>query len=129
MISAQDIERQVEYWRANAVEDLASGEVLVRSGHERQGLFFVHLALEKVLKAHVTRATKDVAPKIHSLTRLAELSGLTISVEMRDVLGETGRFNIAGRYPDEKNQPVPIRAAQARVKSAKEVFRWLTMQL
>jgi len=83
----------------------------------------------EVRALYVTRATKDVAPKIHSLTRLAELSGLTISAGMRDVLGETGRFNIAGRYPDEKNQPVPIRSAQARVKRAKDVFRWLMMQL
>lgn len=81
-----DIERQVQYWRDGAQEDFAAGEVLVSNGHARQGLFFVHLALEKALKAHVTRSTGDVAPMTHSLMRIAQLSGLAMTAEMRDLL-------------------------------------------
>lgn len=61
MISTDDIERHVAYWSSTAAEDVASAELLVRNGHTRQGLFFMHLALEKILKAHVTRTVKDVA--------------------------------------------------------------------
>jgi len=31
-------------------------------------MFFVHVALEKTLKAHVCEATRDLAPKIHSFS-------------------------------------------------------------
>jgi len=129
MISRDDIERQVTYWSATAAEDLASGELLLRNGHARQGLFFVHLALEKLLKAHVTRAIKDVAPRTHSLRRLAELSELALSDEMRNVVSDMDRFSLVGRYPDELNQSMSVRTAELRLCRAAEVFQWLKTRL
>jgi len=40
----------------------------------RHGLFLANLALEKALKALVCKATRDLAPRIHNLVRLAELA-------------------------------------------------------
>ena len=48
-----DISKQIEYWNRSAQEDWQVAQQLVESGKIRHGLFFAHLALEKVLKAHV----------------------------------------------------------------------------
>ncbi|NCO95976.1 MAG: HEPN domain-containing protein, partial [Armatimonadetes bacterium] len=51
-----DVEKQVAYWRDGAKEDWEVAQELVDRGRTRHGLFFGHLALEKLLKAHVCRA-------------------------------------------------------------------------
>ncbi|MEW5801581.1 MAG: hypothetical protein AB1847_05675 [bacterium] len=35
---------------------------LIEHGRSRHGLFFAHLALEKVIKAHICRHTQEPAP-------------------------------------------------------------------
>lgn len=57
-----DITKQVEYWQAGALEDWQVAVELIETGRTRHGLFFAHLALEKLLKAFVCRATLDLAP-------------------------------------------------------------------
>ncbi len=71
-----DVAKQIDYWRTGGDEDFAAAESLVEEGHLRHGLFFAHLAVEKILKAHVTRQTREVPPRIHNLVRLAEMAGL-----------------------------------------------------
>ena len=45
-----DIIRQIEYWRLGASEDWEVAVELISSRRTRHGLFFAHLALEKLLK-------------------------------------------------------------------------------
>ena len=65
-------------------------------------LFFGHISLEKILKAHVVYDTKEHAPKIHDLIELMKLAKHNLSVEDIDVLNITNKFNIRCRYPDFK---------------------------
>ena len=44
-----DIQKQIDYWRNGAIEDWNVAEDLVSRNKTRHGLFFVHLALEKLL--------------------------------------------------------------------------------
>ena len=67
-----DIGKQIAYWRDGAAEDWRVAQDLIKRRKVRHGLFFAHLALEKLLKALVCRRTQDLAPRIHSLVRLAE---------------------------------------------------------
>ena len=94
-----DISEQVEYWRSQAREDWEVAGQLVDSGKTRHGLFFAHLALEKVLKAHVCQATQKVAPRLHNLSRLAEMAKLELGSNQLDTLAEMNEFNMEGRYP------------------------------
>jgi HEPN domain-containing protein len=66
-----DIKQQLTYWTASSEEDFAAAQSLLEKGHLRHCLFFAHLALEKMLKAHVVVATKNIPPKIHDLVRLS----------------------------------------------------------
>jgi HEPN domain-containing protein len=74
--------------------------LLVNSGRTRHGLFFAHLALEKILKAVVCKQTNDMAPRLHNLVRLYELAALPVDTAKIEILAEMNAFNIEGRYPE-----------------------------
>src|SRR3989304_3165049 len=95
-----DVEKQVAYWRNGALEDWQAAEDLVGLGRTRHGLFFAHLALEKMLKAHVCRAVSDIPPRIHALLRRAERADLRLSDTQRLFLARFDRYQLEGRYPD-----------------------------
>ena len=95
-----DIEKQINHWCAGATEDWDVACSLVSQGKLRHGLFFAHLTLEKVLKAHVCRTNRELAPPIHNLIRLVERANLSLEPEQRNLLAEVNSFNIEGRYPE-----------------------------
>jgi HEPN domain-containing protein len=102
---------------------------LPERGCVRQALFFTHLALEKVLKAHVCRRTGDLAPRTHNPVRLAEIADLRVSPEHADVLAETNEFVLIGRYPDAASKTPTLAEGRAYHQRAQEVFQWLIRQL
>ncbi len=95
-----DIGKQISYWRDGSLEDWDVARELVGNKRIRHGMFFVHLAIEKILKAHVCRVTGELAPPIHNLVRLAEMAALDLTPDQRDLLAEINSFNIQARYPD-----------------------------
>lgn len=94
-----DIDKQISYWRNSAIEDWEVAESLIKQNKIRHGLFFAHLSLEKVLKAHVCHHTRDLAPRIHNTVQLAQIAGLKLNDEQINILADTNEFNIEGRYP------------------------------
>jgi HEPN domain-containing protein len=124
-----NIEKQVAYWRDGAVEDWEIAQELIERGRTRHGLFFVHLSLEKLLKAHVCRHTQDLAPRLHNLVRLAELAELPLSQAQVDVLAEINAFHIEGRYPDVLIPPPSQDEAEGYLRRAQEIYRWLMKRL
>ena len=121
-----DIKKQISYWKENAVEDWAVAQQLLGSGRTRHGLFFAHLALEKMLKALVCKNTGDLAPRIHNLNRLIDLAGVVSSPVQSDILAEMNAFHIEGRYPEMLTKPPTSEEVARYMKRAEEVFRWLT---
>ncbi len=124
-----DVEKQITYWRDGAVEDWQVAGELINLRRTRHGLFFAHLALEKMLKAHICRATADLAPRIHTLLRLAERTGLAYSEEQRVFLARFDRYQIEGRYPDLLPPPPSPDVARTELKLAGELLQWLKRQL
>jgi HEPN domain-containing protein len=123
-----DIDTQVTYWRNGSDEDWQVAQELVDLDRTRHGLFFAHLALEKILKAHVCRATGELAPKIHNLLRLAELTKLPISNRQRAILGRFNQYQLEGCYPDRLPKPIPKKRAKAALKEGEEIREWLKKQ-
>ena len=124
-----DVSKQVDYWRIGGQEDLAAAKSLLEKGHLRHGLFFAHLALEKLLKAHVTRQTKDVPPRIHNLARLAEIAKLSISSEQSLFLNEFGVYQLEGRYPDSVELNLDPVFARGEISRAEELLKCLIKRL
>jgi len=100
-----DVSKQMVFWKDSAMEDLAVARQLVNSGRTRHGLFFAHLALEKILKAVVCKQTNDMAPRLHNLVRLYELAALPVDTAKIEILAEMNAFNIEGRYPESLTKP------------------------
>ena len=124
-----DIDKQVTYWRNGAIEDWEVAQELVSKGRGRHGLFFAHLAIEKLMKAHVCRHTQDLAPRIHNLVRLAEMAALSLNQTQIDIIAEMNAFSIEGRYPDSLISPLSQGEAQDYLSRAEEVYQWLMNQL
>lgn len=124
-----DIQKQIEYWHQSAVEDWQVAQDLLAQGRIRHGLFFVHLSLEKLLKAAVCQHTQDLAPRLHNLVRLAELTGSSWNETQIDTLAELNILNIEGRYPDMLQIPPSLKTAQCYLEQATEVYQWLMQQL
>ena len=102
-----DIQKQIKYWRDGSHEDWQVAHELVDLGRTRHALFFAHLALEKMLKAHVCRTTGNLAPKIHNLVRLAELANLSISNRQRLLLGRFNQYQLEGRLSGQATKVCP----------------------
>lgn len=124
-----NVRKQIDYWKASSDEDLAAAESLLEKGHLRHCLFFAHLAIEKMLKAHVTRQTNDIPPRIHNLIRLAEIAGLPISPEQGGFLSGFDVYQLEGRYPDSAQILLDLKVAQEKVASAEEILKWLKARL
>ncbi len=123
-----DPEKQISHWRAGAEEDWAAAEDLIRLGRVRHGLFFARLALEKALKGHVCRTTRDLPPRVHHLLQLADRTDLPLSVEQRVFLARFDRHQLEGRYPNALPGIEDPRAANEELQRAREVFEWLNRQ-
>jgi HEPN domain-containing protein len=120
-----DIAQQIHYWRSSAEEDWDVACHLLESRRMRHGLFFAHLAVEKLLKAHVCLHTQDIAPRTHNLVRLAELAGLALTAAQTDVLAEMNEFNIEGRYPGLLLPAPSVEEAREHLARAEEIRQWL----
>ncbi|MDA0243265.1 MAG: HEPN domain-containing protein [Chloroflexi bacterium] len=123
-----NIEKQIAYWHDGAIEDWEVAQGLLSRHQIRHGLFFLHLALEKLLKAHVCQQTQDLAPRIHNLVRLAELTALAFSSDHMDISADINAFNLEGRYPDTLMPPPSTSEALAYSHRAQGVYQWLMSQ-
>jgi HEPN domain-containing protein len=120
-----DVEKQVAYWRESAAEEWVVTHDLLEKGHLRHCLFFAHLTLEKILKALVCRKTRDLAPRMHDLLRLATLAGLSLEESNRDLLKMFGVYQMEGRYPDVFPQAPDLDLTRKRLGEAERIYRWL----
>jgi HEPN domain-containing protein len=91
-------------WKNGAIDAWDTFETLFSSKKYLHALFFLHLALEKLLKAIIIKQTDQPAPVVHDLIRLAEKINLTIDNQVLSELGEISTFNVAARYDDTKLQ-------------------------
>ena len=124
-----DIQKHIIHWREGAQEALDAADDLINKDRRILfGLFFVHLALEKIIKARFLHVKKGVLPRIHNLVRLAELAELELDDKTRKILAEVNEFNIEGRYSDLLMPPPSLEEARNYLQRAKGAFEWLTKQ-
>ena len=80
MLLDHDKTRQlVDYWIHGSEEDLKNAqEIIGQTSRYASGLFFLHLCLEKALKAIYVRQNSAHAPFTHNLLGLVEKIGLAV---------------------------------------------------
>lgn len=125
-----DTEGQITYWCIGSDEDWDVAVELLKAKKIRHALFFLHLAMEKMLKAHVCRATGEQPPRIHDLVRLANRAGLDLPEAWLLLLGRMNAFCLMGRYPgNPTTQNISPDIAHRYLREAQEVRTWLQQKL
>lgn len=118
----------IDYWEKSSSDDWKTFQTLKKARRFPPALFFLHLALEKKLKALVSKNSGAHPPMSHSLTYLAGKAGLDVPQKLLDSLEVLSGFNLSSRYPDEKFQFHKLADAKF-VKvwegRAKEFLKWL----
>ena len=124
----QMLKAQIEYWNNSAEDNWKTALVLFNNKRYDACLFFCHLAIEKKLKGLMVIKTKETAPYIHNLERLAHLANLELTKEQINNLKIITSFNIAGRYDDEKlafYKKCTKEYAEKNLQICKTIFLWL----
>lgn len=124
-----DVEKQIEYWRTGARRDLAAARSLLENRHPEHALFFAHLALEKVLKAHVSKTTQKIPPRIHNLVRLTEIAKLSLGEDELNTLRRFDKYQIEGRYAGTVKVPINMRIARSDLAWAVKMMNRLKRKL
>jgi HEPN domain-containing protein len=124
-----NVPRQIEYWITGAEDDLESAKVLVDKNRLLHGLFFCHLVIEKAIKAHVVKATREVAPRSHNLIYLSEKAKIEFNDEDEIFLGILMKYRLQGRYPD-YNPAIPDKSIVDKyLLKTEKLFQWLKKKL
>lgn len=128
-MSSLNIDALVADWKADSLSSWDDARYLIDDKRITLGLFALHLSLEKVLKTHVIKQTRALAPKIHDLVRLAQLAQVDLSSDQIDFLSRMNFYAIHGRYLGAKF-PIPSQqTAKEYLRIAKELMEWLIKQL
>ncbi|KKQ92630.1 MAG: HEPN domain protein [Candidatus Woesebacteria bacterium GW2011_GWA2_40_7] len=94
----------LKYWKESAQDTLDTSDRLFDSQKFHHSLFFLHLTLEKILKALYIYTKNESPPPIHDLVRLAEKCFDKIDESTKLELAEISTFNVSARYDDYKLQ-------------------------
>lgn len=96
-------EDQIKHWINGAHEDWESALILIKSKRFVQGLFLIHLAVEKLLKAKWQQDNEGFPPKTHDLLFIQGQTDLDLDENTLALLNTINTWNLEGRYTDYKN--------------------------
>ena len=94
------------YWIEMSDYDFDTAKAMLETKRYLYVAFMCHQTIEKILKAYWSNVLEEPPLKIHSLSRLAEKSGLDkdMSEEQTDFIDELEPLNIEARYPSYKER-------------------------
>jgi HEPN domain-containing protein len=93
--------QHIDYWINTAEDDWITVEILFSTKRYTHCLFWAHLVLEKLAKAHWVKCHEEsVPPKVHNIVWLLEESEVAVSTEDMIFLEVFNRFQLSTRYPD-----------------------------
>ena len=97
---------KVTYWIEMSDYDFDTAKAMLETKRYLYVAFMCHQTIEKILKAYWSKVLEEPPLKIHSLSRLAEKSGLDkdMSEEQMDFIDEFEPLNIEARYPSYKER-------------------------
>jgi len=124
-----DTQKQIDYWIKNAEEDIQTAELLISQKRILHGLFFCHLTIEKIIKAHFVKINNEIAPKSHNLIYLSEKSDLTFDDDTNIFLGILMKYQLGGRYPDYNPRIPSFKEVTEYLYKTKELASWLKTKL
>jgi len=94
-------QQHIDYWINTAEKDWVSVDILFVGKQYLHCLFWAHLTLEKIAKAHWVKSHReDVPPKVHNIVWLLEESNIDLGDATMFFLRKLNDFQLSSRYPD-----------------------------
>ncbi len=94
-------EEHIQHWLGQAQDDWDAVETLFKGKKFLQSLFFAHLVIEKICKAHWIRCnTNNIPPRSHNLMHLLESTQVNPTENQSEFMLSLNRFQLEGRYPE-----------------------------
>ena len=115
-------------WIALTDYDLETAQHMLATGRYLYVIFLCHLALEKILKAHVAEVTQSLPIKTHDLIYLVKKSELELSQQHLDFVGKINTASIPTRYPEDLQRSLkeyPKAVAEDYLNQSMELIQWL----
>ncbi len=123
----------INYWKSGSDKDFQSVEDIANNTSSFiQALFFLHLSIEKALKAYYVFKFQTQAPFAHGLIYLAEKCELELIDNDVDTLVEINQFNLQTRYPDESyslEQKATKQFTLNKIQTGKVIRTWILEKL
>lgn len=123
----------LKHWVQTAERDWQSVLLLFNGKQFVHALFFCHLVIEKILKAHwVKDNVESTPPRIHDLEHLYSETDIELSTEQLDLLRVMNSWNIEGRYQDYKDKFYKNTTAeytQSKINQVDKLRLWLLSEL
>jgi len=97
--------KKVKLWFVLCDRDLKGAHGMLKTKNYVLSGYQCHQVMEKALKAYIASLSTDDPPRIHSLPKLAEHTGLTseLSDEQKDFINYVDHLFIEARYADYKS--------------------------
>ncbi len=91
----------IAYWTETAADDWADVQRTIGAGAYVHGLFFAHLVIEKLSKAHWVKDNENnQPPRIHHIGRLWQDTRLAPTPAQENLGNRLNEYQLEGRYPD-----------------------------
>lgn len=123
----------VGHWITTAERDWVSVQALLKAGQFMHALFFSHLVIEKLLKAHwVSGNLENEPPRIHDLEHLYNQTELKLAADQVDLLRVMNAWNLEGRYQDYKDKFFKMAThayTREKIKQVEKLRTWLLSKL
>lgn len=125
--------KNIEYWKKGSLSDLSAAlDISNLAKKHAHSLFFLHLSIEKSLKALFVQLNGNFAPLTHNLLMLVQKCELNIEPSDTLILSEINEFNLETRYPNEIDDLLIIATEEFTLKYLNEgqrIQKWILSQL
>ncbi|MDE5790751.1 MAG: HEPN domain-containing protein [Muribaculaceae bacterium] len=128
------MDNKVKYWCEMSDYDLETASAMLITKRYLYVGFMCHQVIEKILKAYWSKIKDEPPLKIHTLSRLANKTGLEslMSDEQLDLIDTLEPLNIEARYPTYKERLIKSLNHEKCIQlinQTKELQEWIKTKL
>lgn len=124
-----NVPKQIEYWQKGAMDDLETARILIENKRYVHGLFFCHLSIEKIIKAHVVKETNEIPPKSHDLFFLSKKANIDLAEDNQMIIQILMKYQLEGRYPEYLPEAPQQKIVVGYLNQTEDLLKWLKKKL
>ncbi len=126
-------QKNVEYLKDGSLSDYQAAQAIAQLAKKNaHALFFLHLSIEKALKALFVQNISDFAPLSHNLLMLAQKCACNFEQSDKYILSDINEFNLSTRYPSEIDELQKIATddfTNRYLTEGQRIQQWILAQL